>query len=283
MSSMQDLLSVQPQWVESLHDYIKPYWNKLLNSEYVELVSNSRMTIPEMQGWMLQLYPFIHAFPKFLAEALTKVEDDDSRSFLIDNIRVEKAHAEHWIWMGEGFGIKREQMLGLVEGHAPVLRDVQSLTDWLWYINTKGSLAEAVAATSFAIEGVTGDLARKVIGGFEAYRDHPGVEMGPKTYKWMREHVRYDDDHPKIALEIVKRYATTERMQTKVMLAVKRSLQLLDLAFNTSYRAYSLSAAFRQQVNVDKRLAERRREKRLISFPERRFGERRGRPGWLVA
>ena len=150
-------------------------------------------------GWILQVYPFIHAFPKFLAEGLIKVEDDYSRNFLIDNIRVEKAHAEHWIWMGMGFGLTRQEMLDAAEGTMPVLRDVQSLTDWLWYINTKGSLAEAVAATSFAIEGMAGDIARKVVAGFEAYRDQPGVNMGPKTYKWFREHAHYDDEHPKIA------------------------------------------------------------------------------------
>ena len=147
-------------------------------------------------------------FPKFLAEALIKVEDDYSREFFINNIRVEKAHAEHWLWMGEGFGLRREDMLDLADGSKPLLRDVQSLTDWLWYINTKGALAEAVAATSFAIEGITGDIARKVTSGFEYYKDEPGVDLGPKTYRWMREHAHYDDEHPKIALQIVKRYAT---------------------------------------------------------------------------
>jgi len=111
------------------------------------------MSTNAMRGWCLQLYPFIHAFPKFLAEALIKVEDEYSRSFLIDNIRVEKTHAEHWLWMGEGLGIPRSEMMGLAQGERPLLRDVQSLTDWIWYINAKGSLAEAVAATSFAIEG----------------------------------------------------------------------------------------------------------------------------------
>src|SRR6185436_10643873 len=200
------VLSPQPQWVDSLHGYVKPYWDELLQGEWAEGVACTRLSISEMRGWILQIYPFIHAFPKFLAEALIKVEDDDSRSFLIDNIRVEKAHAEHWIWMGMGFGLKKQDMLDLAEGNRPVLRDVQSLTDWLWFINTKGSLAEAVGATSFAIEGVAGDIARKVTAGFEAYRGQPGVEMGPKTYKWFREHAHYDDEHPKIALEIVKRY-----------------------------------------------------------------------------
>jgi pyrroloquinoline quinone (PQQ) biosynthesis protein C len=230
-----------------------------------------------MQGWILQLYPFIHTFPKFLAEALTRVEEEYARSFLIDNIRVEKAHAEHWIWMGQGFGLRPDQMLEVANGTRPVLRDVQSLTDWLWYVNAKGTLSEAVAATSFAIEGVTGDLARKVIAGFESYRGTPGVEMSAKTYKWMREHVRYDDEHPKIALEVIKRYAVTERMQSRAMLAAKRSLQLLHLALDTSYRAYSFNGHSGGSFAADRRASDRRRTDRTLAFPDRRFGERRGR------
>jgi len=114
------------------------------------------------------------------------------------------------------------------------MRDVQSLTDWVWRINTKGTLAEAVAATSFAIEGVAGALARKIATGFEAYGNRPGVDMNPKTYKWIREHSHYDDEHPQFALEIVKHYALTERMQRQVMLAAKRSLELLNLALTAS-------------------------------------------------
>jgi pyrroloquinoline quinone (PQQ) biosynthesis protein C len=275
MGSMYDI-SPHPEWVVSLHEFLQPYWDELLDSEWTRAVGEARMTLPEMQGWILQIYPFIHAFPKFLAEALIKVEDEYARSFLIDNIRVEKAHAEHWEWMGRGFGVAPSEMRELAEGHKPPLRDVQSLTDWLWYVNTRGSLAEAVAATSFAIEGITGQLARKVLPGFESYRGQPGVDMNPKTYKWMREHARYDDEHPRIALEVVKRYAATDRLQSKVMLAAKRSLQLLHLALHTSYRAYSVME-LPVDVPNDQRTQERRKQQRLISFPERRFGERRGR------
>ena len=282
MGSMQEL-SPHSHWVESLHGYVKPYWDELLQGEWAEGVATTRLSISEMRGWILQIYPFIHAFPKFLAEALIKVEDDDSRSFLIDNIRVEKAHAEHWVWMGMGFGLKKKDMLDLAEGSRPVLRDVQSLTDWLWYINTKGSLAEAVAATSFAIEGVAGDIARKVTAGFEAYRGQPGVEMGPKTYKWFREHAHYDDIHPKIALEIVKRYATTEKMQTRAMIAAKRSIQLLHNALLTGYQAYSPTRAGEGRPYGDQRAQERRITYQAVGFPDRRFNERRGRSRRAVA
>lgn len=220
--------------VASLYEYVAPYWDKLVNGPWAEAVASTRLSVEQMQGWILQLYPFIHDFPKFLAEGLIKVEDDFSRTFLIENIRIEKAHADHWLWMGEGFGLDRQHMLDLAEGHSPVLRDVQSLTDWVWRVNAKGTLAECVAATSFAIEGVAGALARKIAAGFESYRGQPGVDMNPKTYKWIREHAHYDDEHPKFALEIVKRYALTEQMQRQVMLAAKRSLELLDLALLTS-------------------------------------------------
>ena len=227
-------VSDHPLWVATLYEFVAPYWDGLVNSPWAESIASTRMSVDQMRGWILQLYPIIHDFPKFLAESLIKVEDEFSRTFLIENIRIEKAHAEHWLWMGEGFGVGRQQMLDIAEGRAPGLRDVQSLTDWVWRVNAKGTLAEAVAATSFAIEGVAGALARRIATGFEAYRGQPGVDMNPKTYKWIREHAHYDDEHPKFALEIVKRYVLTEHMQRQVMLAAKRSLELLDLALSTS-------------------------------------------------
>ena len=225
-------ISSHPMWVASLYEFVAPHWDGLVNGQWAESVASTKFSLEQMQGWILQLYPFIHDFPKFLAEGLIKVEDDFSRTFLIENIRIEKAHSEHWLWMGEGFGLERQQMLDLAEGNATVMRDVQSLTDWVWRINSTGSLAEAVAATSFAVEGAAGALARKVAAGFEAYRDVKGVDMNPKTYKWIREHAHYDDEHPKFALEIVKRYATTEHSQRQVMFASKRSLELLNLALS---------------------------------------------------
>jgi pyrroloquinoline quinone (PQQ) biosynthesis protein C len=280
MGNMHEAAS-REAWVVLLHQYVKPYWSEVLNGAWAEGVTHRRLSLPEMQGWILQLYPFIHAFPKFLAEALIKVEDEYARTFLINNIRVEKAHADHWLAMGEGFGIPREEMLALADGRKPVLRDVQSLTDWLWYINTKGSLAEAVAATSFAIEGLTGDLSRKTIEGFLAYENEPGVTMTRASSRWMREHAHYDDDHPVIALEVVKNYAVTEKLQQKVMLASRRSIQLLGLALDTAFRAYT-PAKVEPVVTTDRRRGddrradERRHSMLSISFPDRRLRDRRG-------
>lgn len=279
---MNDVAMRHPLWVEDLRCYLDPYWKQVTEGSWAQGVASRRLSLPEMQGWILQLYPFIHAFPKFLAEALIKVEDEYSRTFLIRNIRVERAHAEHWLDMGEGFGIPKEEMVALTDGRKPVMRDVQSLTDWLWYINTKGSLAEAVAATSFAIEGVTGDVSRKCLEGFLAYESEPGVKMTRPASRWVREHAHYDDDHPVIALEIVKQYASTQRMQHKAMAAARRSLQLLGLAFETSYRAYTPAPRVTDPTGVvvplavERRVAERRVRAVAIPFPERRLRDRRG-------
>jgi pyrroloquinoline quinone (PQQ) biosynthesis protein C len=267
---------VDTKWIETLKNYVQPDWHNVVAGEWAANLNNGTWSTNAMRGWCLQLYPFIHAFPKFLAEALIKVEDEYSRSFLIDNIRVEKTHAEHWLWMGEGLGIPRSEMMGLAEGERPLLRDVQSLTDWIWYINAKGSLAEAVAATSFAIEGATGDLSRTLLKGFEAYGSREGVNMNPRTTKWFRNHAKYDDDHPRIALEIVARYARTGRERMKVMNAARRSLQLLNLALLTSSRAYSTGAAPGISTGHERRVTDRRQVQEPIAFPDRRVIDRRG-------
>ncbi len=261
-------------WLSDLKGYLQPEWDALVAGEFATGVINGTWPIGAMRGWLLQLYPFIHAFPKYLAEALIKTEDEHARSFLIDNIRVEKAHAEHWIWMGEGFGLHREEMIALAEGERPLLRDVQSLSDWIGYINAKGSLAEAVAATSFAIEGATGDLSRALLAGFEAYGSREGVTMNPRTTKWFRNHAKYDDDHPRIALQVVARYATTGRERMRVMAAARRSLQLLNLALLTASREYLADAALKAERRPPA-TGERRRSQEPIAFPDRRLVGRR--------
>ena len=263
------------QWVETLKSYVRPDWEDLVAGEFATGVINGTWSTDAMRGWLLQLYPFIHAFPKFLAEALIKVEDEYSRSFLIDNIRVEKAHAEHWLWMGEGFGIHRSEMMALAEGERALLRDVQSLSDWIWYINAKGSLAEAVAATSFAIEGATGDLSRALLKGFESYGSRDGVTMNPRTTKWFRNHAKYDDEHPRIAIEVVARYAQTERSRMKVMTAARRSVQLLNLALLTASRTYAKDIGSVISMGNVARTGERRRSQQSIPFPDRRIVDRR--------
>ena len=106
--------------------------------------------------------------------------------------------------------------------------------------------------------------------------------MNPRTTKWFRNHAKYDDDHPRIALQIVARYAQTERARMKVMAAARRSLQLLNLALLTAGREYSYAdrrtsvpqAAAAEPRAAELRVADRRRSRQPIAFPDRRVVER---------
>lgn len=285
---MSYTITEHPPWVHDMNEYIKPYWDRILDADAVDGTSKGTLSMDQMRSWMLQLYPFIHAFPKFLAEGLSKVQDDMSRDFFCDNIRIEKRHADHWVTMGVGFGAPKQEMIELAEGTKPTLRDVQSLSDWLWYINARGTLAEAVAATSFAIEGVAGDISRKMVKGFPIFEEREGRKFEKGTYTWMREHAHYDDEHPKIALEIVKRYATTPELQRRCMFAARRSLQLLDQALEVSIRAYTPAVEIENRPDFANGANRRERPERraaaaVIAFPERRFRERRGISYELVA
>jgi pyrroloquinoline quinone (PQQ) biosynthesis protein C len=102
------------------------------------------------------------------------------------------------------------------------------------------------------------------------------VNMNPRTTKWFRNHAKYDDDHPRIALEIVARYARTGRERMKVMNAARRSLQLLNLALLTSSRAYSTGAAHGISTGHERRVNDRRQVQETIAFPDRRVIDRRG-------
>src|SRR3989442_3903855 len=116
-------ISSHPRWVATMYEFVAPHWDNLVNCPWAESIASARLSVEEMQGWILHIYPFIYDFPKFLAEALIKVEDDFSRTFLIENIRIEKAHAEHWLWMGEGFGFDPQRRPEPAEGGAPPLPD----------------------------------------------------------------------------------------------------------------------------------------------------------------
>lgn len=227
-----------PAWVLQLRQQIEPPWNAILQCRLIQEASAGTLSLQQMQAWMLQLYPFIETFPKWIALNITKTEDPISRSFLIDNVRVEKRHAEQWIYMAEGFGLKRADLCSVKP-----IPEVDALTHWLWSINSQGTLAEAVAATSYAIEGITHDIATVTVKGFPHYEGREGVHLDRKAYWWMEAHAKYDDLHPQQALEIVKQYATTIELQQRVTFVTRRSLEYMHLALENCYTQFRPDAA----------------------------------------
>ena len=226
-------LTPHPPWVTEFQEAVAPYWQAVLDCPILHEASAGTLSVHQMRGWMLELYPFIETFPKWLALNLTKADDTASRSFFIDNIRVEKRHAEQWVYMAKGFGIDSAEL-----ARVRPLPEVEAMTHWLWSINSRGSLAEGVAATSYAIEGVTQGIAKRTIQGFPHYEGREGISLDEKAYWWMEAHVSYDDLHPVEALEVIKRSALIEESQDRVRLAAQRSLEYMRLALQTCYTAY---------------------------------------------
>ncbi|MFO0767245.1 MAG: iron-containing redox enzyme family protein [Nitrospiraceae bacterium] len=218
-----------PVWVMEMKRELKPYWEAVLETRLVQEASTATLSLPQMKGWLLQLYPFIETFPKWIALTIARASDHKTRTFMIDNIRIEKRHAAQWVHMAQGFGIPEAEIFAV----EPLL-EVEALTHWLWSINTQGSLAEAVAATNYAIEGVTQGIAKLTVKGFPRYGEMPGISLDKRAYAWMENHARYDEVHPLQALEVMKLY-TTRDLEERVIFAARRSLEYLCLALDVCY------------------------------------------------
>jgi pyrroloquinoline quinone (PQQ) biosynthesis protein C len=226
-------LTPDPAWIVGMKRCIEPAWNAVLECPLVQEASAGTLPLRQMRAWLIQLYPFIETFPKWIALSITKIEDPVSRGFMIDNIRVEKRHAEQWVYMAQGFGISPVELYTVQP-----IPEVDALTHWLWSINTHGTVAEAVGATNYAIEGVTQGISKLTVQGFPYYDGKKGVRLDKKAYWWMEAHARYDDLHPVQALEVMKRYASTKEQQEKVTFAVKRSLEYMLMALQACYSRF---------------------------------------------
>jgi pyrroloquinoline quinone (PQQ) biosynthesis protein C len=223
-----------PEWVLAMDHDLEPYRKQIWNSKLVVQTATGELSLKQVRGWSIQFYPFIESFPQFIATYLAKAPDPASRAFLIDNLKVEKRHAEQWIDMAKGFGVSRDELFS-----TPVIPEVEALTHWLWSITNRGSFIEAVAAANYAIEGVTQGIATAVIKGFIKYHGKEGVFLDKKAYYWMENHAAYDDLHPYEALEIIKTHAMTQELQERIKHAAQRSLEFLHLALESCYIAHS--------------------------------------------
>ena len=223
-----------PAWVIDMDHALAPYRQRIWQSKLVQGTASGQLSLQQVQGWSIQFYPFIEAFPQFMATYLAKAPDAMSRAFLIDNLKVEKRHAEQWVDMARGFGVSWEELT-----HTPVIAQVETLTHWLWSITSRGSFVESVSATNYAIEGVTQGIAKTMVNGFVKYHGKEGVVLTKKAYSWMEAHAHYDDLHPTEALELIKCQATTPELRQRVRHAAQRSLEYLSLALDACYVAYS--------------------------------------------
>lgn len=223
-----------PPWIVHLINELDPYQQRVFNCPLVKDTSRGTLSLEQMRGWLMQLYPFIATFPQWIALNITKAPEAFAREILIDNVRVEKWHAKQWMDMTDAFGITREELRD-----CSVLPEVEALTHYMWSVNLRGTLAESMGAMTYAIEGTTQGIARAVLEGFPHYEGRDGIHLTKRAYAWMKNHARYDEAHPLEALEIIIRSTDSEPLKDKVTHAAKRSMEYFYIALDACYRKFS--------------------------------------------
>jgi pyrroloquinoline quinone (PQQ) biosynthesis protein C len=203
-------------------------------------------------NFLIRVWPVIEQFPQYMGRNLAKLQfgrpgHDLARVFLTRNVRVEQNHANYWVAWAEASGVSYEALLRGSEA-APSA----ALAHWCWYICDRGSLAEAVAATNYAVEGATGEWAQLVCSS-DRYAGSLPEDKRKSGMRWLRAHARYDDSHPWEALEIVASILGTNpspREVAAIHAAIRRSYDYMRITLDdcmADVGDLSAAAAVRQE------------------------------------
>ncbi len=238
---MKITLSEHPKWLEEFIDEIAVFEKKILEGNCFGQMIEGELDIITFRQVMIDFYPLVENFPKYMALVLSKVPMEDTeeakmaRSWLIQNLNIERLHADwyrDWIW---GFGVPRER----TQGEVFPKPEVDAVNNFLWKVCTYGTLAESIAGLNFAIEGPTGEWSKAVYKNIRKYEGVEGVILDRKSLMWLKAHAKYDDHHPEEALEIIKAFATTEDEQERVKRAIRNGMSYYAIAAEASYNSGS--------------------------------------------
>lgn len=192
-----------PAWAQDMVAETEAAKRDVVDHELFRQMREARLDSTTTRHFMVAIWPVIERFPAYMAQSLLKTRygrsagDNLARRWLVRNIRVEQNHAEHWLNWAEGSGVRRNDVLA---GEAP--HGTQALSNWCEEVVCMDSLAAGMAATNFAIEGVSGEWAYSVFSS-EVYRESFDPDSRTRSLRWLELHAAYDDAHPWEALEII--------------------------------------------------------------------------------
>ena len=228
-----------PAWLTNVVADTKPKAQAVANHEAWQRFADGTIPQTKHHALLCGFWPLIERFPQFLALNLLKCSYGSNaalnaaRGWLIKNLRIEQRHAEWYRDWAEYSGISRAKLFG---GHQPAA--LTAITDWCWHICESGSLAEGMAATNFAIEGVTGDWSEHVWESKE-YRFLFKEAERKKAMKWIQVHAAFDDLHPVEALGIIHRLLGDDPSKDSILRirrAIEKSYDLYLLALDEGMR-----------------------------------------------
>ncbi|WP_244808473.1 TenA family transcriptional regulator [Caballeronia zhejiangensis] len=193
----------------------------------------AKLTSRQAEAFLVNGWPVVEQFPQYMPMNLQKLRyghsrgEDLARRYLTCNIRVEQNHADYWVDWATAHGVNKR---ALMKGGGPSL--AYALSHWCWKSSSGDPLAASIAATNFAIEGVTGEWSTLVCSS-DTYANSFPTSMRRKAMRWPSLHAHYDDAHPWEALEIVATLLGNAPGVDEVH-AVKRSIDM-------SYEYFKLS------------------------------------------
>lgn len=236
---LKDLTSY-PAWLQNVVHDTALAKARVVDHELFALMRDAQLPLPVMRRFLVGVWPTIEQFPRFMAMNLKKTAygagrgHEMARSYLMQNIRVEQSHAKHWVEWAKAADVSLAELQ-----HGEDMESLHALAHWCWHVSDHASLAVAVAATNYAVEGATGDWSCVVCSKPDYAASLPEAVRGPAT-RWLRVHAEYDDTHPWEALDIVATllgHAPPASEITAVRRAIRTSYNYMTLALDGAMQA----------------------------------------------
>ncbi|WP_207885302.1 TenA family transcriptional regulator [Pseudomonas sp. 30_B] len=196
-------LSSYPLWAQRLVQDCESSRLAVVDHPFYARLRDGQLSRQTLRAFLIGGWPVVEQFPLYMSQNLLKTRfgrspgEDMARRWLMRNIRVELNHADYWLHWAESYGVTLAELkTQLVPG------ELHALSHWCWYTCSSDELALAMAATNYAIEGVTGEWSALVCSS-DAYERTLPAGSRKSAMRWLKVHARYDDDHPWEALEII--------------------------------------------------------------------------------
>lgn len=230
---LQELASYPP-WIQEIVSEVQEFKESAAGHRLFRQMRDAALPPQAAANFFIRVWPVIEQFPQYMGRNLAKLQfgrpgHDLARIFLTRNVRVEQSHADYWVAWAEAGGVPLEALL-----RGSVAAASATLSHWCWYICDHGPLAEAVAATNYAIEGATGEWAHLICSS-DRYAASLPEERRKTGMRWLRAHAHYDDSHPWEALEIVASILGADpapREVDGIRAAIRRSYEYMRITLD---------------------------------------------------
>ncbi|ASK33988.1 TenA family transcriptional regulator [Alloalcanivorax mobilis] len=230
-------LTPHAPWAQRFWDALVPLKDRVAGHPLFQEMGEGALSLPRFRDALLHFYPLVEHFPKYMGLALAKTRPglypghEETRNWLIGNIKVEQRHAYWYQDWAAGFGLALAE---LEQVRPPAA--MNAINHYLWDVGHQGSLDESIAATNLAVEWATGEWSQHVVSGMQHYAEQGQASITRHTLAWLRAHASYDDAHPHEAMELVKRLATDEPARQRAFAAAQRGLEYYLLALDDCYQ-----------------------------------------------